>query len=38
MTQQAQMARREMETHIVGVPTEATIRSSDEALVHASVS
>src|SRR5436309_12869600 len=28
------MAPREMETHIVGVPTRATMRSSDEALVQ----
>src|SRR5207237_10652914 len=28
------MAPREMETHIVGVPTKATMRSSDEALVQ----
>jgi len=28
------MALREMETHVMGVPTEATLRSSDEALVH----
>src|SRR5256885_11374209 len=34
MTRQEQMVRREMETHRVGVPTEVTIRSSDEALVH----
>src|SRR5207245_9902655 len=34
MTRQEQMVRREMETHIVGVPTEVTMRSSDEALVH----
>ena len=34
MMRQEQMAPREMETHTVGVPTEATMRSSDEALVH----
>src|SRR5437773_10111904 len=34
MIRQEQMAPREMETHIVGVPTKATMRSSDEALVH----
>src|SRR2546430_15061906 len=34
MTRQEQMVRREKETHMVGVPTEVTIRSSDEALVH----
>jgi len=34
MARQEQMARREMETHTVGVPTEVTMRSSDEALVH----
>ena len=34
MTRQEQMARREMETHMAGVPTEVTMRSSDEALVH----
>ena len=34
MTRQEQMVRREMKTHMVGVPTEATMRSSDEALVH----
>src|SRR5438552_17136253 len=28
------MAPREMETHIVGVPTRAPMRSSDEALVQ----
>src|SRR2546430_12759674 len=34
MTRQEQMVRREAETHMMGVPTEVTIRSSDEALVH----
>ena len=34
MMRQEQMAPREMETHIVGVPTKATMRSSDEALVQ----
>ena len=34
MTRQQQMAHREMETHMVGVSTEVTMRSSDEALVH----
>ena len=34
MVRRAQMAPREMETHIVGVPTKATMRSSDEALVQ----
>jgi len=34
MTRQELMVRREVETHMVGAPTEVTMRSSDEALVH----
>jgi len=34
MTWQEQMARKEIQTHTVSVPTGASLRSSDQALVH----
>ena len=34
MMRQEEMVRRGVETDMVGVPTEVTMRSSDEALVH----